>query len=81
MDFKNIEKVKVTEGLDFLLLPRPVILVTALDQNDKPNIIIIAWATPVSHKPLVAPSSPTTRPKSSTASLSCSSFSSIDTIA
>lgn len=53
MDFKNIEKVKVTEGLDFLLLPRPVILVTTLDQNDKPNIITIGWATPVSHEPLI----------------------------
>jgi len=48
-----IEKIKVTEGLDFLLLPRPVVLVTCLDEDKNPNIITIAWATPVSHQPLV----------------------------
>jgi flavin reductase (DIM6/NTAB) family NADH-FMN oxidoreductase RutF len=53
MNFKTIEKVKVTEGLDFLLLPRPTILVTCLDDQDKPNIITVAWASPVSHQPLI----------------------------
>jgi len=48
-----IEKIKVTEGLDFLLLPRPVVLVTCLDEDKNPNIITIAWATPVSHQPLI----------------------------
>jgi flavin reductase (DIM6/NTAB) family NADH-FMN oxidoreductase RutF len=40
-------------GLDFIMLPRPVVLVTCLDKDDKPNIITIGWASPVSHKPLV----------------------------
>lgn len=53
MDFKKIEKVKVTSGFDFLLLPRPTVLVTCLDAQDKPNIITVAWATPVSHQPLI----------------------------
>lgn len=53
MDFKHVEKVKVTKGLDFLLLPRPTVLVTCLDDDGTPNIITVAWATPVSHQPLV----------------------------
>lgn len=53
MDFKSVEKVKITEGWDFLLLPRPVVLVTCIDDNGKPNIITIGWSSPVSHNPLV----------------------------
>lgn len=53
MDFKNVEKIKITEGWDFLLLPRPVVLVTCMDDNGKPNIITIGWSTPVSHNPLI----------------------------
>ena len=53
MDFKAIEKIKVTTGFDFLLLPRPTVLVTCLDDQDKPNIITVAWASPVSHQPLI----------------------------
>ena len=53
MNFKEIEKVKVTEGFDFLLLPKTTVLVTCLDENDNPNIITIAWITPVSHDPLI----------------------------
>ena len=52
-EFKNIEKVKMTKGLDFLLLPRPTVLVTCLDDEGKPNIITVAWASPVSHQPMV----------------------------
>jgi len=53
MDFKDVEKVKVTEGFDFLLLPRPVVLLTCLDTEGKPNIITIGWSAPVSHNPLI----------------------------
>jgi flavin reductase (DIM6/NTAB) family NADH-FMN oxidoreductase RutF len=48
-----MSKVELKTGLDFILLPRPVVLVTCLDAEGKPNIITLAWATPVSHKPLV----------------------------
>jgi flavin reductase (DIM6/NTAB) family NADH-FMN oxidoreductase RutF len=53
MDFKNVEKVKISEGFDFLLLPRPAVLVTCLDDAGKANIITIGWSTPVSHNPLI----------------------------
>lgn len=53
MDFKDVEKVRMTEGLDFLLLPRPVVLVTCVDLEGKPNIITIGWSSPVSHSPLI----------------------------
>jgi flavin reductase (DIM6/NTAB) family NADH-FMN oxidoreductase RutF len=53
MDFENIEKVKISKGLDFILLPRPTVLVTCLDDNGNPNIITVAWISPVSHEPLV----------------------------
>lgn len=53
MSFNENDKIKLTKGLDFILLPRPVVLVTCLDDNDNPNIITLAWATPVSHQPLI----------------------------
>ena len=53
MSFRDVEKVKITEAWDFLLLPRQTVLVTCLDDKGRPNIITIAWATPVSHNPLI----------------------------
>ena len=38
MNFKEIEKVKVTEGFDFLLLPKTTVLVTCLDENDNDRL-------------------------------------------
>ncbi len=46
-------KIELKTGLDFILLPRPVVLATCIDNEGKPDIITLAWATPVSHKPLV----------------------------
>ncbi len=48
-----MSRVELTTGLDFIMLPRPVVLATCIDAKGKPNIIPLGWATPVSHKPLV----------------------------
>lgn len=50
---KVYEKVEVTDSLDALLLPRPVVLATCFDDQGKPNAITLAWCSPVSHHPLV----------------------------
>lgn len=34
-----------------LLNPRPAVLVTCCDANQKPNVLSIAWHTPLSHNP------------------------------
>ena len=34
-----------------LLNPRPVVLVTSCDINNKPNVLTVAWTMPVSHDP------------------------------
>lgn len=47
------KKVVVNDGLDVILLPRPVVVATCVDAQGKPNAITLAWCTPVSHKPLV----------------------------
>mgnify|MGYP000044060128 FL=1 len=46
-------KVDVMEAFSRLLHPRPVLLVTSVDGEGKPNIITIAWATPASVDPPV----------------------------
>ena len=48
-----MEKVELKAGLDFIMLPRPVTLVTSVDEAGKPDIITIGWSSPVSHKPLI----------------------------
>lgn len=48
-----MSRVELASGLDFIMLPRPVVLATCLDKQGKPNIITLAWASPVSHQPLV----------------------------
>lgn len=48
-----MSRVELKDGLDFIMLPRPVVLATCLDAEKKPNIITLGWATPVSHKPLI----------------------------
>ena len=54
MTEKVKKKIEVNKELDFLLLPRQTVLLTCLDkENNKTNIITIAWATPVSHNPLI----------------------------
>ena len=47
------EKVEVRDGLDVILLPRPVVVATCVDDKGQPNGITLGWCTPVSHKPLV----------------------------
>ena len=46
-------KVDVMNAFSRLLHPRPVLLVTSVDGEGKPNIITIAWATPASVDPPV----------------------------
>lgn len=50
---KEYEKVPVRDGLDVILLPRPVVVATCVDAQGKPNAITLAWCTPVSHNPLI----------------------------
>ncbi|MGA2989476.1 MAG: flavin reductase family protein [Candidatus Korobacteraceae bacterium] len=47
------KKVAVRDGLDAILLPRPVVVATCVDAKGKPNAITLAWCSPVSHRPLV----------------------------
>lgn len=48
-----MKRVELKDGLDFIMLPRPVVLATCLDEDKKPDIITLGWASPVSHKPLI----------------------------
>ncbi len=57
-------KYKTIRGREIaaLLHPRPAVLVTCCDANESPNILTIAWHTPLSHDPpLVGISVGTTR--------------------
>lgn len=47
------KKVPVRDGLDVILLPRPVVVATCVDGEGNPNAITLAWCTPVSHNPLI----------------------------
>jgi len=48
----TVAKVEVEkEGIFEMLYPAPVILVTSVDGEGKPNIITLAWATPTSYDP------------------------------
>jgi len=47
LDLKDIE----TEGIYEMLYPTPVVLVTSIDKNGKPNALTIAWITPTSYDP------------------------------
>lgn len=44
---------KIIQGREIaaLLNPRPAVLVTCCDENKKPNVLSIAWHTPLSHNP------------------------------
>lgn len=50
---KVYEKVEIADGLDVVLLPRPVVVATCVDGEGNPNGITLAWCTPVSHNPLI----------------------------
>jgi flavin reductase (DIM6/NTAB) family NADH-FMN oxidoreductase RutF len=52
----EVEKIEVPNQKAYrLIYPRPVVLVSCLDpETGKPNIITIAWATPLSMKPSLA---------------------------
>ena len=47
------DQMKLIRGRDIaaLLDPRPVILVTCCDELGSPNILTVAWQTPLSHDP------------------------------
>ncbi len=49
----NTTQTKTVFGRDIsaLLNPRPVVLVTCCDKNHVPNVLSIAWHTPLSHDP------------------------------
>ncbi len=50
----SYEMMELRDGLDFLLLPRPVVLATCRDdEKNNTNIITIGWSSPVSHRPLI----------------------------
>ncbi len=49
----HCDQMKMIRGREIaaLLNPRPVILLTCCDEQGKPNIITVAWQTPLSHDP------------------------------
>lgn len=54
MEIKNrIDEMKLIQGREIaaLLNPRPVVLVTCCDEHDAPNVLSVAWHTPLSHDP------------------------------
>lgn len=46
-------RIELNAGLDFIMLPRPVVLATCIDEAGKADIITLGWAMPASHQPLV----------------------------
>jgi len=49
----GLAKVDVLKAFSRLLHPKPVLLVTSVDGEGRPNIITVAWATPASVDPPV----------------------------
>jgi flavin reductase (DIM6/NTAB) family NADH-FMN oxidoreductase RutF len=47
----NQNKTIFGRDISALLNPRPVVLVTCCDKNDVPNVLSVAWHTPLSHEP------------------------------